>query len=108
MALYEVRAPPFYRGNWQGDLLIIYFCLQPKLKTKMLQPHPAPEDRVVMSPRGSDPAPRIQGAAVDPDFMADRPQMQWEWQITTTTSTTTTTTTTNHHFFCYCQPIQAK
>ena len=57
-------------------LLIIYFCLQPKLKTKMLQPHPAPEDRVVMSPRGSDPAPRIQGAAVDPDFMADRPQMQ--------------------------------
>ena len=24
MALYEVRAPPFYRGNWQGDIYIIY------------------------------------------------------------------------------------
>ena len=25
MALYEVRAPPFYRGNWQGDYIYICF-----------------------------------------------------------------------------------
>ncbi len=24
MALYEVRAPPFYRGNWQGGMFLYY------------------------------------------------------------------------------------
>ena len=29
MALCEVRAPPFYRGNWQGDIFINYLFLSP-------------------------------------------------------------------------------
>ena len=32
MALYEVRAPPFYRGNWQGD----FFCWEKILDVEVL------------------------------------------------------------------------